>query len=60
MSKTIVEMATEITASAMVNHGNSGFELDSYVDFYGKIFDKIMTCQLKEAEREKNKQNVTS
>ena len=57
MSKSIVEMATEITASAMVNHGNSGFELDSYIDFYQKIFDTILTCKLREKELEKAKKD---
>ena len=57
MSKSIVEMATEITASAMVNHGNSGFELDSYVDFYHKIFEQILACKLREKELKKEKQD---
>jgi len=57
MSKSIVEMATEITASAMVNHGNSGFELDAYVDFYQKIFDTILTCKLREKELKKDKKD---
>jgi len=52
MSKSIVEIAAEITSSAMLNHGSSGFELDAYVEFYGKIFNKIMACKRQEKEKD--------
>ena len=57
MSKSSVEIAAEITASALANHGTSGFELESYVEFYEKIFNKISKCKVKENELRKQSKN---